>query len=124
MRKWFGGAQAEAYPVHELDPTDTNREVFKKTLLEVYEGSDVGKQVQDPLSPDFDLTNARMFVVGEGDAVFALKGDDIVYAGKAGAIKEGGLKALAWPWYTAIGACLSLALGWLLTLVGFRSDSE
>lgn len=82
MGKWFGGAQAEAYPVHELDPTDTNREVFLKTLLEVYEGSDVGKQVQDPLSPDFDLTNARMFVVGEGDAVFALKGDDIVYAGK------------------------------------------
>ncbi|MCW5944137.1 MAG: hypothetical protein KIS66_18065 [Fimbriimonadaceae bacterium] len=82
MAKRFGDAQVEAHPVHELEYTDANREWFKKSLLEVYEGSDVGKQVQDPLSPNFDLAGARMFVVGEGDAVFALKGDDIVYAGK------------------------------------------
>lgn len=71
----------------------------------------------------FLLTVAAMTVVVLG-VWYGKDGWTFVLKPSAGAIKEGGLKALAWPWYTAIGACLSLALGWLLTLVGFRSDSE
>lgn len=71
----------------------------------------------------FLLTVAAMTVVVLG-VWYGKDGWTFVLKPSAEAIKGGGLKALAWPWYTAIGACLSLALGWLLTLAGFRSGSK
>lgn len=35
LSKRFGDAKVLAHPVHELEPTDANREVFKQTLLKV-----------------------------------------------------------------------------------------